>query len=216
MWAGLAPKALAVMLVVAVAILIPVYNTTLSAQAQLHSFQIELDANTIGRSDQYYLEFMVGQFNLTPDQVNQLRQDELQWGELALVLFFGQHLVQAHTETFPTLGQAVGRTLALRQEGKDWGRIARDLHIQLRPIVLKARHARAIMRSGEIPGSSRRMIPQVREVDERRSEVFRTIRDETRETRIRAGGQDDSLRDAQEALNEAAQSRREAQDLKKE
>ena len=100
------------------------------------------------------------QFEVPVETVNGLRDDVNGWGAATIELSLARELAASDPETYPTMDEALARIAALRADTPGYGRIARELGLNLGHVVRDARHARNEMRRGM--RNDLRMAPRAR------------------------------------------------------
>jgi hypothetical protein len=94
---------------------------------------------------------LAGQFNVTPEAIQDLRANKRGWGETTIELAMAQHLMQTDANTYPTMAAALNRIETLRSQKMGWGKIANYFGFKLGPVVSTAQHVRNELRRESRP-----------------------------------------------------------------
>jgi hypothetical protein len=121
--------------------------STAADEAQIVSEQVALD--TAEAPDAVRADAIAKQFNVTPEQVAEMRARKQGWGTITIELSMAEQLMKRDPQTYPTMNDALTKIDALRAEDHGWGAIAKELGFKLGPVVSAARHARNELRRQE-------------------------------------------------------------------
>lgn len=109
-------------------------------EARMQAIQREVDQDAVKRGQKAHTELLAKQFQLPPSEIEKLRTAGQGWGELTIRLALADKLVKTDPTNFPTLNAALERIGTLRNDGRGWGNISKELGFKLGPVVSDIRH----------------------------------------------------------------------------
>lgn len=93
-------------------------------------------------------EILARQFGVPREVVLDLRSNwRLGWGAIVVELAMARSLRLADPATYPAVTDALKRVQAVRADGKEWGRAAHELSLDLDPVVKSVQQAREALRA---------------------------------------------------------------------
>jgi len=119
------------------------------------------------------VDSLAKQFNVEATTVQEMRDKRQGWGEISTQLALAQQLSKTDSKTYPTTADALNRVGTLRDEGKGYGAIAKDLGFKLGPVVSSVHRSSDTIRS-----SARAQRPEKSARPERPERPERTQRPE--------------------------------------
>jgi hypothetical protein len=111
-------------------------------EATLEATAKAIDKDTANKGQARHVETLARQFQLSPDEIQDLRAKKQGWGEITTQLAMAQHLSTTDPTTYPTLQSALAKIESLRAEKMGYGKIAKELGFKLGPVVSDATHVR--------------------------------------------------------------------------
>lgn len=118
-----------------------------SDEIKLQVTKQELDEDAAGRPETSHAEAVGKQFKLDPHLVEDLRAGKQGWGEITIRLVLAQEVCKLVPNDYENLVQALQKIGDLRKQKQSWGEIAKQLGIDLAPVVAEAQRARQELRA---------------------------------------------------------------------
>lgn len=106
----------------------------------------ELDEDAAGRPEVPHAEALAKRFKIDPHLVENMRAGKQGWGEITIRLILAQEAFKSGSDGSPGLVQALQKVGDLRMQRQSWGEIAKQLGIDLAPVVGEAQRARQELR----------------------------------------------------------------------
>ncbi|MDO8730778.1 MAG: hypothetical protein Q7J69_06325 [Candidatus Omnitrophota bacterium] len=116
-------------------------------EKELKAAQQEVDQEAAASKGEAKVESLAQQFNVEPATVQQMRDKRQGWGEISTQLALAERLSKTDSATYPTTADALNKVGALRDEGKGYGVIAKELGFKLGPVVSGVKRSRDTIRS---------------------------------------------------------------------
>lgn len=113
----------------------------------LKAAQQEVDQEAAASKGETKVNDLAGQFDVDPATVQEMRDKRQGWGEISTQLALAQQLSKKDATTYPTTADALNKVGSLREEGKGYGVIAKDLGFKLGPVVSGVKRSRDTIRS---------------------------------------------------------------------
>ena len=107
----------------------------------------EIDEDAAGRASSIYAQALAAQFKSETKVVEDLRTSKQGWGEITIRLVLAQEAYKLAPGSYPNLIQPLQRIGDLRKEKQSWGEIAKQLGVDLAPVVAEAQRVRQELRA---------------------------------------------------------------------
>jgi hypothetical protein len=111
-------------------------------EATLEATAKTIDQDSANKGHAKHVATLARQFQLTPEEIQELRAKKQGWGEITIQLAMAQHLSTTDATTYPTLQSALVKIESLRGEKMGYGNIAKELGFKLGPVVNDAKQVR--------------------------------------------------------------------------
>jgi hypothetical protein len=118
-----------------------------SDEIKLQVTKQELDEDAAGRPEIPHAEAVGKHFKIDPRLVQALRADKQGWGEMTIRLVLAQEVCKLVPDGGPELAQTLQKIGDLRKQKQSWREIAKQLGIDLAPVVGEAQRARHELRA---------------------------------------------------------------------
>lgn len=125
----------------------PVWADEAEEEKTLKAAQKEVDQEAAARKGEAKVDNLAQQFNVDSATVQGMRDKRQGWGEISTQLALAQQLSKTDPATYPTTSDALSKVGSLRDEGKGYGVIAKDLGFKLGPVVSGVKRSRDTIRS---------------------------------------------------------------------
>lgn len=113
----------------------------------LKAAQQEVDREAAASKGEAKVDRLAQQFNVDATTVQGMRDKRQGWGEISTQLALAEQLSKKDPQTYPTTADALNRVGTLRDQGKGYGVIAKDLGFKLGPVVSDVKRSRDTIRS---------------------------------------------------------------------
>ncbi|TKS63111.1 MAG: hypothetical protein EWM73_01766 [Nitrospira sp.] len=110
-------------------------------ETRMQAMQRETDNDVVKRGQQKHIELLSKQFQLPGSEIEKFRNGGQGWGEVTIRLALADKLTKTDPTNFPTLSAAQERIGTLRDDGKGWGSISKELGFKLGPLISDVRHS---------------------------------------------------------------------------
>ena len=124
----------------------PVQAQSQTDEVRMQTMQREADEDALKRGPNKHAELLAKQFQMPTSEIEKLRASRQGWGEVTIQLALADKLVKTDPTNYPNLNVALERIGSLRNDGKGWGNISKELGFKLGPVVSDVKHSLSDLR----------------------------------------------------------------------
>ena len=116
-------------------------------ERQLTAAQQEVDRTPSAGDETEKVENLAKEFKVDPAMVQKMRDKRQGWGEISTQLAMAQQLSKTDSKTYPSTADALKRVEDLRDQGRGYGGIAKELGFKLGPVVSNVKRSETALRT---------------------------------------------------------------------
>jgi hypothetical protein len=125
-------------------------SADISEETQLTEAQTKIDQHAAAWSPDQHIDKLSKHFQVPAKTVQELSAHNQGWGAVTIELAMARQFSMIHSQTFPSMTDALRRVESLRVDGKEWGDIARKLEFGLGPVIQEAKNTAEGLRQDDL------------------------------------------------------------------
>jgi hypothetical protein len=120
-------------------------------ETRLQNLHKAIDKDAAAATSKSYAETLSQQFQVPTSMIEKRRNKKQGWGEITTQLVTAQEVTRSNPETYPTLMDGLGRVEDLRKSGMGWGKITKEMSVNLGSVRKTVERIRNNFRSQSRP-----------------------------------------------------------------